>query len=107
MLKESEEKYRTILENIENGYFEVDLGGKFTFFNDVLCIIHGYSGDELKSLYYRLYMDSENAKKFYQVYNTVWKTGKPAKGFGWEISRKNDSKRQVESNVSLVKDSKS
>src|ERR1035437_787621 len=32
-LREREEKYRTILENIEDGYYEVDLNGNFTFFN--------------------------------------------------------------------------
>ena len=30
-LRQSEEKYRLILENIEEGYFEVDLSGNFTF----------------------------------------------------------------------------
>ena len=33
-LKRSEEKYRDILENIEDGYYEVDLAGNFTLFND-------------------------------------------------------------------------
>ena len=33
-LRQNEEKYRTILDNIEDGYFEVDLKGNFTFFND-------------------------------------------------------------------------
>ena len=33
-LRESEEKYRNILESIEDGYFEVDLTGNFTFMND-------------------------------------------------------------------------
>ncbi len=32
-LHQSEEKYRNILENIEDGYYEVDLNGNFTFFN--------------------------------------------------------------------------
>ena len=31
------EKYRDILESIEDGYFEVDLAGNFTFFNDSVC----------------------------------------------------------------------
>jgi PAS domain S-box-containing protein len=35
-LRESEERYRTILENIEDGYFEVDIAGNFTFFNRVV-----------------------------------------------------------------------
>ena len=31
--KESESKYRTILESIQEGYYEVDLDGNLTFFN--------------------------------------------------------------------------
>ena len=33
-LQESEERYRTILENIEDGYYETNLPGNLTFFND-------------------------------------------------------------------------
>jgi PAS domain-containing protein len=40
-LRESEEKYRTILENIEDGYFEVDIPGDLTFFNNSVCKILG------------------------------------------------------------------
>ncbi|MBU4055951.1 MAG: PAS domain-containing protein, partial [Proteobacteria bacterium] len=35
-MMESEEKYRTILESIEEGYFEVNLDGDFTFVNDTM-----------------------------------------------------------------------
>jgi len=34
-LRESEERYRTILESIEEAYFEVDIVGNFTFFNPI------------------------------------------------------------------------
>ena len=40
-LRESEEKYRTILESMEEGYYEVDLAGNFTFVNDAMCEIRG------------------------------------------------------------------
>jgi PAS domain-containing protein len=36
VLRESEEKYRTIIHSLEEGYFEVDLSGNLTFFNDGL-----------------------------------------------------------------------
>ena len=36
-LRQSEERYRTILESIEDGYYEVDLAGNFVFFNDAMC----------------------------------------------------------------------
>ena len=40
-LTDSEEKYRTIIESIEDGYYELDLFGSFTFFNDTTCRILG------------------------------------------------------------------
>ena len=36
-LRQSEEKYRNILENIQEGYYEVDLAGNYTFLNDSMC----------------------------------------------------------------------
>ncbi|MCJ7651266.1 MAG: PAS domain S-box protein, partial [Candidatus Lokiarchaeota archaeon] len=43
LIKESEKRYRSILENITEGYFELDLKGQFTFCNSALCKILGYS----------------------------------------------------------------
>jgi len=103
-LRESEEKYRTILESIEDGYFEVDIRGNFTFFNDSMCKISGYTKDELMSMNNRQYMNQENAKKVYQTFNKVYTTGKPDKGFDWEFIRKDGTKRYVETSVSLMKD---
>ena len=103
-LRESEEKYRTILESIEDGYFEVDIAGNFTFFNDSLCKILAYSKDELMGMNNRQYTDEESAKKLYKTFNKVYTTGKPDKGFDWEIIRKDGGKRYVEASVSLRKD---
>ena len=66
-LRESEEKYRTILENITEGYFENDLYGNLTFFNDSLPNVYGYTTDELLHMNYRKYMDEENAQKVYEA----------------------------------------
>ncbi len=105
-LKESEEKYRTILENIEDGYFEVDIAGNFSFFNDPLCRMLGYSRDEMIGMNNRRYTDQENAKKLYQAFNNVYRTGEPIKGFGWEVIAKDGTKLFGEVSVSLIKDSK-
>ena len=104
-LRESEEKYRTILENIEDGYYEVDLSGNFTFFNDSVCQLHGYSKEELMGMNYRKYTDKEYSKKLFQTFNEVYKTGKPARGFGWQIIRKDGTKRYIEVSVSIKTDS--
>ena len=103
-LRESEEKYRTILETIEDGYYEIDLGGNFTFFNDSMCKISGYSRDELMGMNNRQYTDEENAKKLYQTFNKVYTTGKPDKSFRWPVIRKDSTKRVVEASISLRRD---
>lgn len=104
-LRENEEKYRTILENIDDGYYEVDLSGNLTFFNDSLCRIHGYPRGELTGMNYRQYADDENSKTVFSAFNGVYKTGIPAKGLVWQIIRKDGSKRYIEASVSLRKNS--
>jgi PAS domain S-box-containing protein len=101
-LRESEKKYRTILENIEDGYYEVDLAGNFTFFNNALCRILGYPPDELMGMNNRQYTDDKTAKAVYQTYNEVYRTGKPAKIFGYEIFCKDGTKKSAEVSASLI-----
>ena len=105
-LRQSEERYRTILENIEDGYYEVDLPGNFTFFNDSLCRVLGYSRDEMVGMGNQQYTDEKNRKKLFQAFNEVYRTGEPAKGFDWEVIRKDGTTLFGEVSVSLMKDSK-
>ncbi|MCJ7520765.1 MAG: PAS domain-containing protein, partial [Dehalococcoidia bacterium] len=104
-LRESEEKYRSIIADIEDGYYEVDIAGNFTFFNDPMCGIIGYSKDEMMGMNNRQYMDKENAHKVYQAFNLVYATGKHSKEFDWEIIRKDGTKRFIEASVSLKRNS--
>jgi PAS domain S-box-containing protein len=103
-LRESEEKYRTILESIEDGYFEVDIAGNLTFFNDSICKILGYSGDELTGMNSREYTDKKDVKKLYQAFNKVYTTGQPSKAFDWGIIRKDGAKGHVDASISLIND---
>ena len=101
----AEEKYRTILENMQEGYFEVDLTGNFTFFNDSVCRDMGYPKEELMGMNYRQYTNKEEFKKIFEAYNKVYKTGEPNKEFGWQIKRKDGAKIYFEGSISLQKDS--
>jgi len=109
-LQEGEEKYRSSLlmefDSLEQGYFEVDLTGNLTFFNDAFVKWSGYSKKELMGMNNRQYMDEETAKKVYQVFNEVYRTGKPANPFDWEIILKDGSRRWIETSVSFIRDSK-
>ena len=99
------EKYLSILESIEDGYFEVDLAGNFTFLNDSVCRTMGYSREELMGMNYRQYTVEENSKIVFQAFNQVYKTGKPLKELSWYIKRKDGSRRYIEGSVSLLKNS--
>ncbi|MGA3281533.1 MAG: PAS domain S-box protein [Smithella sp.] len=104
-LRLNEEKYRTVLEDIHEGYFEVDLAGNFTFFNDSLRRFLGYSQEILMGMNYRQYIDKKNAKELFQTFNKVYSTGKPTEGFDWQVIKKDGTKKYVEASVSLQKDS--
>jgi len=104
-LQESEEKYRTILHGIEEGYYEVDLAGNLTFFNDSLCRQMGYSKDELMGMNNRDYMREEAARRVFKTFNSVFATGKPATAVDWEIISKDGTTKFVELSVSLMRDS--
>jgi PAS domain S-box-containing protein len=103
--RKNEEKYRTILETTEEGYYEIDLAGNFTFFNEPVCKLLGYSGEELMGMNNRNYTDKETAKKVFQAFNKVYKTGESTKEFDWQIIRKDGTKRYIEQSASLQKDS--
>jgi two-component system, cell cycle sensor histidine kinase and response regulator CckA len=103
-LRQSEEKYRSIIEEIEEGYYEVDLAGNMLFFNDSLCAILGYTRGELSGMNSRQFMDEPNAKNIYDTFNMIYRTGKPSGMFSWELLTKDGSARSIEASASLVRD---
>ncbi len=67
----SEEKYRTILETIKDAYFEVDLKGTLTFFNNALCQKLGYRRDELKGLNFRALLAEPYADEVVSAFRKI------------------------------------
>lgn len=104
-LKASEERYRTIIESIEEGYFELDLSGNLMFFNDSLCNIVGYSREELMGRNNRDYTSPETAKEMYGIFSEVYRTGISAKILAYDIINKNGDKVVVEVSTSLIRNS--
>jgi len=104
-LQGSEEKYRNILASIVEGYYEIDIEGNFTFVNDSMCQILGYSKAELMGMNNRQYMDQENANTWHKFFNQAHKTGRPKNRFDCEFIKKDDTTVQVEISVSLMRGS--
>ncbi|OGP67711.1 MAG: hypothetical protein A2W27_10865, partial [Deltaproteobacteria bacterium RBG_16_44_11] len=103
-LRKSEEKYRNILENMQEGYFELDLAGNFTFVNDAECRNMGCPREELIGMNNRQYQDETTAQKTYQLFTELYRTGEPVKASDIEITRRNGAKSFNEISVSLIRD---
>lgn len=103
-LQKSEEKYRSILDSMEEGYYETSLSGNITFFNDSLCRILGYPCEKMLDLSYRKYLDPANEQKILDVLNKVFTTGASAR-YDYHLIREDGGKRWIEASISLIKDS--
>jgi two-component system cell cycle sensor histidine kinase/response regulator CckA len=102
-LGENQEKYRIILESIEEGYFETDLGGNIIFFNDATSRILGWHRSELPGMKLRQYTSHDTAQKLFKIFKEVYRTGKPCKAIEFEIIRKDRKKKYIEMSISLVR----
>jgi len=99
--RESEKKYQTIVESIEEGYFEVDLKGRLVFVNSPLCRIVGYTRDQLLLTPFRKYFPRATARFLFRLFNRVYRSGIPATNQDFEALR-NGRRVVFEISVSLV-----
>jgi two-component system NtrC family sensor kinase len=102
-LRQSEERYRTILEDMEDAYFEVDLGGHLTFVNNSVCRDLGYAREELMGKSYKAFTVEDDIDSVFRVFNEVYRTGMPNKGFPWKTVRKDGTHGFAETSISLLR----
>jgi len=104
-LSESEERYRTIVETIEEGYYEVDVNGHVIYLNNSMCKIFDHPQEECLGRHLKTFTDEKNAQKGFQAFHQVYHNGVPLKDFKWKIFRKNGKARHLDASVSLMRDS--
>jgi diguanylate cyclase (GGDEF)-like protein/PAS domain S-box-containing protein len=98
-LKISGDRYRTILEEIEEGYWEVDIEGNFTFLNDAACNQFGYSREEIIGTNYRAYVPKQDLKSVYRTWHKVYRTGEPIKSFSIAGFKKDGTQVYIENSI--------
>jgi diguanylate cyclase (GGDEF)-like protein/PAS domain S-box-containing protein len=103
-LAESEERYREILEQMEEGYYETDLKGNLTFFNPALARMLGYTPEQLRGMNNRTFIDDATAKKVGEIFQQVYTTGEAARDIEVEIIRKDGTRREIWSSAQLMRD---
>ncbi|MCJ8499210.1 sigma 54-interacting transcriptional regulator [Desulfatitalea alkaliphila] len=97
------DKYRTIINAVEDSVAEVDLDGTIRFSNLSGFRIWGVDINETIGQDYRAYTDPQTAQSIYEAYNKVFRTGEPGKNIIYEIIRKDGQRRMVEDSVSPIR----
>jgi len=97
-------KYRTILEEMEEGYYEVDLTGRFVFFNPAFPRILDSPPEEVLGRSFGDFTDEESARRGHEAFHEVLKTGRPNPSFTWRIMLKHGIKKEVEGSIAPIKD---
>jgi PAS domain S-box-containing protein len=99
-----QDRYRVLIEDVADGFYEVDLHGNFRFFNNALCRIFGFSEDEIQGRNFTEFMDEKNARIAYEAFNRIYRTGAAIVDIKWEILRKDGEKRHLEISANLITD---
>jgi len=100
----SEAKSQTIIENIEEGYYEIDLDGKFVFCNDAFINIFGYSRQQLMQKTYEQLVIEANVAQSQAILNHVRQTGDSVSAVNFEVVRADGEHRFVEASFTLIYD---
>jgi len=103
-LRVSEEKYRTILEDMEDVYFEVDIKGNITFVNPSSCRKSGYSEKELLRMPFKKISAPDDIEMVKQYFGEIFLTEKTGKPFLWNLVKKNGEQGFFELVASLIRD---
>jgi PAS domain S-box-containing protein len=102
-LKRTLEKYRTLLEEIDEIYFEVDLSGNFTYVNDAACRTLRRPKEELIGMNYRCYIPEDEIDSVYQIWNRVYRTGEPITSYHHANVKNEGQKVYLEDSVTPLR----
>jgi PAS domain S-box-containing protein len=105
-LRQSEEKYRTVLEEMREGYYETDLAGNLTRVNAAMRALLGYSRKELMGTKYIEYAPEEYTKTISEATSRLYRTGEPVRDLHHEVIRKDGSRAFVETSILVMRDEK-
>ncbi len=103
-LRESEDKYRRILEEINDAFFEVDLKGDITFCNQAMCRLLGYDAHQIIGLNYREYVDPDYIEPTFAMFQRVFTTGRPERVVDYILHRQDGQVLHVETSATLIRD---
>ncbi|MFX0031021.1 MAG: PAS domain S-box protein [Candidatus Hermodarchaeota archaeon] len=105
-LMESDKRYREIIENIEDGFFEVDLNGNFTYVNDYTCRYLGISKEDQIGKNFSSFVEKETVKDVFKIFNNVYINNLPKGTFESQAIRSDGERRTFEGSFYLRYDTR-
>lgn len=104
-LEESEDKYRKILESIEEGYYEINLHGELTFFNRSMARILTRKKRDIIGTNICQYLKEENIEPFKELLAETRLDKKHTATFESEFLISGGGRKIIELSISLIKNS--
>lgn len=105
-LQESEEMFRSVVENAQSGIVIIDTEFRPIYANDEMLRITGYPRDEFIGADFRRYLDEESLELVADRFQRRQKGEEVPSRYEFTIVRKDGEKRRVEISSSVIKDSK-
>lgn len=87
-LKDSQSSYFSMLENLPDGYYEVNKPGYFTYVNPSLCERNGYKEVELLGKHFRIVASRKSFRETAEKFEAMFQDGKPIPSFDFVYKRK-------------------
>lgn len=104
-LRRSEEKYRTILETIQDAYFEADTRGTLRLANPAFAAgIGAASVEELYGSPYRRFVDPRDVRELMATFARVLRHGEPVQRREFRFRRRDGGTFYGEISIGLVRD---
>ncbi|MCX7677724.1 MAG: PAS domain S-box protein [Spirochaetes bacterium] len=101
-LVQTEEKYRAILDNMREGYYQTDLKGKIVYVNQALLNLTGYTANEMIGESYKKFFSKETAEKIFNLFHEVYTSTNPNEFSDWELIAKDGTKKSIAASIELM-----
>jgi len=104
-LRESEERFRSIVENSHDGIMILDDAYRFIYVNGELCRMSGYSREEIIGQDFPNFLDEESKQLVVERYIRRQRGEEVPPRYEFNFVRKDGQKRRVEISSSVLRDS--
>jgi PAS domain S-box-containing protein len=103
-VRASEEKYRHLVTEIQEGFYETDLEGRITFANPALGRLIGAPSESLLGMDHRVFVAAEDKPRVFSAVNRTFHTGRPVRTLECDMVSHRGEIRRVEASADLITD---